>query len=265
MYYYDPNDRSSRRWGAVAAACYLLLLVAAFCCVRFDFGTETLRPGEGILIDFGSSSEGSGERDLQATDTEAPPQSAAPAAAETGAEYSVTEESDVEIRETRPTPAAQRETAAATARQPAETAPAEQPRTVNTRALFPGRTTGSPAESQGETGTTGNAGDPSGAPQGDPAGTAQGEEGVAYDLSGRSVVGSLPVPAYTADAAGKVIIDVTVDASGRVTNAAYHPQGSTTNNAELVAAARKAAMQARFSESESFVQGGTITYIFRMK
>lgn len=49
-----------------------------------------------------------------------------------------------------------------------------------------------------------------------------------------------------------------------MTTAAYRSQGSTTNNSELVAAAVEAALKARFSESETIVQGGTITYIFRM-
>lgn len=45
---------------------------------------------------------------------------------------------------------------------------------------------------------------------------------------------------------GKVIIDVTVDAAGRVTSAEFHAQGSTTSNATLVEAAKRAAMKARF-------------------
>lgn len=255
MYYYDPNDRASRRWGAIAAACYGLLLLAAFCFVRFDYGIETLVPGEGVLIDFGTTDEGEGRRDLPATDAEAPTASAA-AAAERGAEHATAEQSDVEVAETQPITAPHHA--------PTETPPAEQPRTVNTRALFPGRTAGSKAAAEGREPGEGNAGDPSGSPAGSHEGTGQSSSGISYDLSGRSVVGTLPLPAYTANASGKVIIDVTVDASGRVTNAAYHPQGSTTNHAELVAAARNAALQARFSESESFVQGGTITYIFRM-
>ncbi len=266
MYYYDPNDRTSRRWGAIATACYALLLLAAFCLVRFDFGIETLRPGEGVLIDFGTTDGGEGPQDLHATDAEAPAANAAPAAAETEAEVSTVEQSDAEVAETKPVAAPQQAEATVAAPHPAETEtpPAEQPRTVNTRALFPGRTAGSHAVSEGNASGEGNAGDRSGSPAGSREGTGQSSSGISYDLSGRSVVGALPLPAYTANASGKVIIDVTVDASGRVTNAAYHPQGSTTNHAELVAAARNAALKARFSESESFVQGGTITYIFRM-
>lgn len=83
-------------------------------------------------------------------------------------------------------------------------------------------------------------------------------------LEGRGLVGQLPKPDYKANVTGKVIIDVTVDAAGRVTSAEFHAQGSTTSNAVLVEAAKRAAMKARFTESASFVQGGMITYVFKM-
>lgn len=259
MYYYDPNDRAPRRWGAIAAALYLLLLAAAFAWVQFDFGADEPRPGEGMWIDFGEAVAAAGEREPMVTDAAAA-QPEVPAAADQPEDEVVTaDESDVAVAP--PVPAKPKPEPA-----PAETKPEEQPRTVNRRALFPGSSTDNPkatSEGPAETGR-GNAGDPSGSPQGSREGTGHSDAGISYDLAGRAVVGSLPVPAYTANAAGKVIVDVTVDASGRVTAATYRPQGSTTNNAELVAAACQAARQARFTESESFVQGGTITYIFKL-
>ena len=84
-------------------------------------------------------------------------------------------------------------------------------------------------------------------------------------LQGRGLVGDLPKPSYPGSKSGKVIVRVTVDASGRVTSAAYEPKGSTTDAAELVEAAKAAARKARFTESRAAVQGGTITYVFRME
>ena len=84
-------------------------------------------------------------------------------------------------------------------------------------------------------------------------------------LKGRGLVGDLPKPSYPGSKSGKVIVRVTVDASGRVTSAAYEPKGSTTDAAELVEAAKAAARKARFTESRAAVQGGTITYVFRME
>ena len=84
-------------------------------------------------------------------------------------------------------------------------------------------------------------------------------------LQGRGLVGSLPKPAYPGNKSGKIVIRVTVDASGKVTGAAFEPKGSTESDAALVAAAVAAARKARFTESRAAVQGGTITYIFRME
>jgi len=96
-------------------------------------------------------------------------------------------------------------------------------------------------------------------------GTGQSDSGIAYDLSGRSVVGKLPKPSYPGNESGKVVVDVTVDASGRVTYASYRAQGSTTNSKRLVDAAVEAARKARFSSSESLMQTGTITYVFTLE
>lgn len=220
MYYYDPNNDKSnaRRWAGLAALLYALSIAAAFLFVSFDMGRDELLPGEGLLIDFGTTETGLGDRDLSATDVQAPPQQ-----------------------------------------------PAEQPRTVNRRALFPGRTVGSTSTSEGPAAGEGNAGDLSGAPEGSHDGTGQSDSGIAYDLSGRSVVGKLPKPSYPGNESGKVVVDVTVDASGRVTYASYRAQGSTTNSKRLVDAAVEAARKARFSSSESLMQTGTITYVFTLE
>ena len=61
-----------------------------------------------------------------------------------------------------------------------------------------------------------------------------------------------------------MVVRVTVNAAGQVTSAAFEPKGSTTSDAELVAAALEAARKARFAESRAAVEGGTITYLFTM-
>ena len=116
-----------------------------------------------------------------------------------------------------------------------------------------------------------NAGNPR-APQGEDkaSGTGPGLNPDGLDqldqgLKGRGLVGDLPRPSYPGSKSGKVVIRVTVDAKGRVTGASYEPKGSTTDAAELIEAAKAAARKARFTESRAAVQGGTITYIFRMQ
>lgn len=84
-------------------------------------------------------------------------------------------------------------------------------------------------------------------------------------LQGRGLVGNLPRPAYPGTESGKVVVRVTVGALGEVESAVFEPRGSTTNDKGLIDAALAAARKARFAESAAAVQGGTITYIFRMK
>ena len=260
MYYYDPNNDKSnaRRWASLAALLYALSIAAAFLFVSFDMGRDELLPGEGLLIDFGTTETGLGARDLSATDVQAPPQQAAAEASRQQVEYVTSEREEIAVQTPQPEKKPrERET-------PGQQ-PAEQPRTVNRRALFPGRTAGSTSTSEGPAAGEGNAGDLSGAPEGSHDGTGQSDSGIAYDLSGRSVVGKLPKPSYPGNESGKVVVDVTVDASGRVTYASYRAQGSTTNSKRLVDAAVEAARKARFSSSESLMQTGTITYVFTLE
>lgn len=85
-------------------------------------------------------------------------------------------------------------------------------------------------------------------------------------LKGRGLVGSLPKPPYPGgNETGKVVIRVTVNQAGEVTSARFDPHGSTTQSSALINAALKAARKARFKESKAFYEGGTITYIFKVK
>ncbi len=141
----------------------------------------------------------------------------------------------------------------------------EQTRTVNTKALFKmtqggnekvvdaGNPRAREAEEDKASGTGGGL---------NPVGNEMLDEG----LLGRGVVGELPQPAYPGgNVSGKVVIRVAVDRTGKVTAADYDPRGSTISDADFVEAARRAALQARFAESQAFIQGGRITYFFRIR
>lgn len=138
-----------------------------------------------------------------------------------------------------------------------------QTQTINRRAMFQSNSDGvdepedlgNPYAQQGEENLA--QGDGGGL---NPIGNDQLDEG----LRGRGLVGNLPVPSYPGNASGKIVIRVTVDQHGQVTSAAYEPKGSTSSDAALIAAAIEAAKRARFTESRSFAQGGTITYNFRL-
>ena len=84
-------------------------------------------------------------------------------------------------------------------------------------------------------------------------------------LEGRSTLGSLPRPAYTVNESGTVVVQIVVNEQGIVTNAIPGQKGTTTQNATLWAEAKKAALKARFSPSDSPTQVGYITYIFTLR
>lgn len=87
---------------------------------------------------------------------------------------------------------------------------------------------------------------------------------VKYYLADRSDV-ALPVPIYTCDASGIVVINITVNHLGQVTNALYNAKSSTSSNGCLIDQALIYARKARFDKSDKTQQLGTITYHFQPK
>lgn len=228
MYYYDPDNRSPRRWAIVAAAVYGVLLAGSFAAVSFDFTPALEKPGDTILIDL----------------TEPVPEEPPRPPVQVAEEPRVHDE-------------------AAPVEQVAQAAGKDEvTETPNPKALFKMNrggadepdNAGNPRAREGEDKASGRG------PGLNPDGLDQLDKG----LQGRGLVGDLPRPSYPGGKSGKVVIRVTVDARGRVTGASYEPVGSTTDAPELVAAARQAALKARFTESRAAVQGGTITYVFTL-
>lgn len=86
-------------------------------------------------------------------------------------------------------------------------------------------------------------------------------------LEGRTVMGNLPLPAYSVEKSGTVVVRILVDQYGTVINAIPGVQGTNVQDARLWASAKEAALEAKFNTSSSAppVQEGTITYIFTLK
>jgi colicin import membrane protein len=121
------------------------------------------------------------------------------------------------------------------------------------------------ATGEGETAGEGNQGKPQGAADAtlhaDGGGT--GTEGISYDIAGRSPQ-YLPKPEYNSQKEGKVVVEITVDRNGNVTQAVPGVKGSNTLDEYLLSVAKKAAEAAKFDkkpEAPAF-QKGTITYYF---
>ena len=86
---------------------------------------------------------------------------------------------------------------------------------------------------------------------------------ISFSLKGRRAV-KIPNPVYTCDTAGKVVINITVDANGYVVDSAINKGSSTTSNECLTDRALEYSAGARFSKlAGRNAQPGTITYHFR--
>ena len=212
----------------IAAAAYGVLLAGSFALVSFDFSPALEKPGDTILVDF----------------TEPPVVEPPKPPVKVATEPRVHDE-------------------AAPVEQVAQAAGKDEvTQTPNPKALF--------KMNRGGADEPDNAGNPR-APEGEEKASGKGPglnpdglDQLDKGLQGRGLVGDLPRPSYPGGKSGKVVIRVTVDARGHVTGASYEPVGSTTDASELIEAARAAALKARFTESRAAVQGGTITYVFRL-
>ena len=231
---------------------------------------------QGILVDFGNSNTGSGNFEPRMSDPA--PVQPQPATSRTNQQQEQTLTQDIE--ETVAVPAKPKVQPKETPKEPTketpketpkQTQPVEQPkpveRTVDTRALYPGR--GDPASTatnQGAAGGQGNQGVPTGAPDVHVYGEGGDAAGNKWALTGRGLVGRLPLPAYNVQDQGVVVVEITVDKDGNVINARPGVKGTTTPNKTLHDAADKAARQAKFTRNPNAIeQKGTLTYIFKLQ
>ena len=229
---------------------------------------------EGILINFGTDETGSGEQEpmfSEFPEEVAPPPQEASIPEESTEEIisqdfeeapSVEAKEEITQDEVKDTPV--EEVVADAGETPPP--PEEEPPVVNERALYKGRgNTDQTSESEGITEGSGNQGSISGSPDSDnySDGLSSGRGGIDFSLAGRNPV-SLPKPEYNVQEAGKVVVEIRVDPEGIVTYAKAGAQGTNTLNKELLEAAQKAALKARFKPSKdaAFIQRGTITYHF---
>lgn len=115
------------------------------------------------------------------------------------------------------------------------------------------------------TGTTGSG--VQGSPTGNSnAGKSTGVGGVgSWDLNGRSLTGSLPIPVYNVQDEGRVVVTIVVNPSGRVISTSINKRTNTVSTA-LRRAAEEAARKARFNVTDGVNnQTGTITYYFKLR
>ena len=236
MEYYNPIDCSSKRYAAIITAVVMLgaLLLVGIIEVEVVATPKVIPPLEIIF-----------EEVAEAEEPKRVPQQSAPAD---------------QRRDLRPAHVEEAKTESSTQ----TSGEAERTETVNPNALFK-PTTGNSAE----TVATGNRLAPDGEKEqnrGEGAGyNLQGTDQLDAGLQGRGLREGLPKPSTRYNTEGIVVVRVEVDSDGNVTSAVVSLSGTTTTDATLQSLAVEAAKKAKFRPSQRTVQGGTITYVFKLQ
>lgn len=254
-----------RRAIVLTSIVYTLVL---FMFLHLGFKTPLPLPAEqGILINFGDYDEGMGAVEPAQSETveQAVPieNEAVPEVTEIeseSAEEVVTQDFE-EAPAVVPKPT-QKEEEKEVEKEPEEVKPQ-----VNTRALYGGRRNDTQyTGSEGESGEGGNQGSITGSENTSnrSKGLSSGG-GVQFNLAGRGQV-ALPTPEFNHQQEGVVVVEITVDRSGKVISAVPGVKGSTTLDSYLLNVAKKAALASRFTAKEdaALYQKGTIRYVFRL-
>lgn len=236
MEYYDPIDRSSRRIAAVVTPIVVALLAGVMSLVSFDVnaGGETPPPVEIVFVE----------------EPEPTPEPK-PARQQSAPTDQRRDKAPAHEKE------AKRESSNQTSGE------AEKTETVNPNALFK-PVTGNSAEQV----PVGNRLAPDGKEQNKGEGTGynlQGTDQLDEGLQGRGLREGLPKPSKNYKTAGIVVVYVTINSDGSVQSAEVNLQGTTTADATLHDLAVKAALKAKFRASNRTLQGGTITYEFKLE
>lgn len=241
MEYYNPIDNSSKRY---AAAVTLVVMALAAVVTSFITIELELRNRDDHYIEIEYTEE-------MVEEAEEPEKSVAKV-----------EQQSVKTPQPKPTQAYETESTDNTRNQTSGNQ--EQTQTVNPNALFKPTAGTTPDEEV----TAGNSLAPEGESEshkGEGTGlNVIGDVEIDGGLKGRGVVAGFPRPKGN-NAVGKVVIDVIVDSDGKVISASFRQQGSTTNDPELIANARRAALNTKFNPDPTrMTQSGTISYIYRV-
>lgn len=241
----------------------------------------------GIEVNFGTSDEGMGE--VQPREATSLKNSQAPELTEEiktkiekltapAEEAVVTQETEDAPEVLKQKPAT--ETVTKTAETPVKDIEPPKP-VVNASSLYKGKskTEGGSNGSEGETGKPGDQGSPDGSMDskyhgpggghGDtPGANGPGGDGggISYSLGGRKSQ-KIPIPEYTQQVEGRVVVEISVDKLGNVISAKPGVKGSTTTNSYLLEKAKQAALRAKFNAKPDAPdeQRGTIVYNFLLK
>ena len=285
----QENDSNNRMAALLGTLLFhgLLLLLFLFIVFKTPLPPFPDAGSPGIEVNFGTSEDGMGE--VQPREATSLKNSQAPALTEevkTKIEnLAAPKEEAVITQETEDAPEVVKEKP----KEEAVTKPIETPVKVveppkpvaNASSLYKGKskTEGGQSGSEGETGKPGDQGSPDGSMDskyhgpggghGDtPGATGPGGDGggISYNLGGRKSQ-KIPLPEYTQQVEGRVVVEISVDKLGNVISAKPGVKGSTTTNSYLLEKAKQAALRAKFNAKPDAPdeQRGTIVYNFLLK
>lgn len=252
------TDSVRNKW--VSAACTVVVHAIALCILIFVVIKSEPVPadaGGGVLVQFGSVDEASG---MFIPDKV--PESSRQEIVSKNDEPLITQDDE-------PTVAISDEKKKTTEKSPVEKQPRQDDKAIDNRlkAAF-----GSGVASSGSKGDaaqgSGVQGNPFGAT---PDGELQGVGGYGgYNLAGRGLLGELPRPQYdSSNDAGTIVVDIVVDARGKVVDARIRVSGSegtAASNANLRRSAVEAARRASFEAvAKAGNQQGYIVYYFKQR
>jgi len=282
--------KSDKYYAGIVTIVFHALLLLLFVLYKIITPLPPYSPegggGLGVELNFGDSETGMG---LSNPDELSAPVKSSPIPEEEEAPLLTSEEEEEAISEPakeKPKPKKEIKELKRPEPSPRITKADPVPTPVKNERLYPGKTGGS----EGKTGTPGNQGKPDGDPyaplytgnkgsgNGSGGGTGGGSGsgngsgfgsgsgsggGMSFNLGGRGSI-NLPKPAYTSEKSGRVVVDITVDQSGRVVKAKAGGRGTTVQDAELFRQAESAAKKAKFKPDPEApeMQVGTITYNF---
>jgi periplasmic protein TonB len=250
----------NQRMGLLGTVIFHLLLLILF--LFYGLTTPVPIPQQSILINFGTSNEGSGK--IQPEEANAAPKAS--------------EQTPQEVKPVDPSPiknttdALTRDNEDAVSvnnkktvkKEPVKEPEKEPEKTVNQKALFPGKSnTSKSSSSEGGTGNPGDQGDPAGdknasSHTGSPTGG-----GADYYLGSRQVKFKAKFRSDCQEY-GKVVVTIKVDRSGNVISAQAGGRGTTNTSACLMSKAEEAAKKTKWEEDPNATeqQVGTIIYNF---
>jgi hypothetical protein len=251
------TDESKNKNKALMWAIFLHMLVLLLCIFPFFNYENPPRQVGGITLQFGE-----GEGDLSDFDNESDSESEAEEGGSSAASDSAS-------------PSENQSTTVSREESPVVASPTPQRQSANTDA--PSETTRStetPSQTRqdfgslfgsgtgtGQQSNTGQSGTPN---PSELENITRGSDNVGGGLAGRGVVYE-PNISDNSQKTGRVVVNVCVDASGKIISAKFTQRGSTTTDAYLVDLAEKSAAQYKFAKAEVDRQCGTITMDFRVR